>query len=183
MAMRTTSSHTPKVVGVFVLSSMMLIGVYVFLVRPEIASIDNSTILNVPMQTTGAATNSPLVAPNTKLSTVPESPTPASTPTKPTTTYKNGTYSQTTRYTVPGEINSISATIIVENDTVVSVVTSHEYGGRESIKYITGFDASISSQIVGTKLSDAKPSRIGGASLTTTAFNQAIAAVMSEAAY
>jgi uncharacterized protein with FMN-binding domain len=184
MSMNTTSSYTPKIVGAITLTAIMLIGVYVFLISPqEKTTIDTSIIQNVPSQTIGAASASTNPAPATEATKVmPEPPSTPSTPVpKPTTTYKDGIYTQSISYSVPGETNTLNLSVTVKSDTVTAITASSTYTDRESQRYVSGFESNISGQVVGTKLKDIKVSRVGGASLTTGAFTRALPAIEATA--
>lgn len=98
-----------------------------------------------------------------------------------TSVYKDGSYTESVSYSVPRETNTLNATITLSNDKITSVSTSGAYNGGESKRYNTSFNSEISSAVVGKKLSDAKIDTIGGASLTSMAFNQIIDAITSKA--
>ncbi len=109
--------------------------------------------------------------------------TTTTTPTETTLyAYKNGTYTASANYYVPKYQNSISINISIENDIIKSATASHDYTDRESGLYIDSFDSQLSSKIVGKKISDIKLSRVGGASLTTYGFNDALEIALNNAA-
>jgi hypothetical protein len=61
------------------------------------------------------------------------------------------------------------------------VATQHIAAEGESTEYHTSFDASVTAAIVGKKIDDITPSRIGGASLTTGAFTKALTSIKASA--
>lgn len=98
-------------------------------------------------------------------------------------TYKDGTYVATQRYVVPrGDINAIAVTLTIADGKISAVKASDTYTDRESGMYVKSFESEVSTSASGQPLSSYSPSRIGGASLTTDAFTQAIDAVRSQAA-
>jgi hypothetical protein len=149
--------------------------------------------LAVAEQTTTKPIQTP--APAVSPKPVPVTPTPKPTPVTPnptptpkppvavTTNYKNANYSATTNYNAPGRTNHIVAVnLTVANDivTAVSVAYSGDHSG-ESSQYQKRFSGSYQSQVVGKKLADISLSRVGGASLTTKAFNNALAEIKTAA--
>lgn len=99
-----------------------------------------------------------------------------------TASYKDGQYTVTQNYYVPhGGSNSVAVTLTVANGKISAVKTSNQYADGESAMYISGFESMVSSDASGQSLSSYSPSRIGGASLTTNAFSQAIDTIKSQA--
>ncbi len=114
--------------------------------------------------------------------------TPAATSTTPTTTttsssaYKDGQYSASMSYRVPhGETNNITVHVTVKDGSVVSVSTDNTYQDGESGMYIDSFKSGISGAVVGKSLSGLSVSYVGGASLTSFAFNDALDTIRSDA--
>ena len=108
-----------------------------------------------------------------------------SSSTSPTSTssYKNGMYTASMNYLVPeGSSNTMSASVTISDSRITAVTTNNTYVDRESVLYIDSFDSSVKSSAVGTSLADAKNfSRIGGASLTTEAFNSVLDTIRTQA--
>lgn len=141
-------------------------------------------------QATATTPVTPNPAPVTKPTTpvtpptpVTPTPTPAPVVTTPVTAYKNGTYNVTTTYTVPGNNkHTVTATVVIKNDVVTA--STIVYGGdnnQTSTEYQNRFSAKYQSQVIGTKIDAIALSRVGGASLTTGAYNKAIAEVKATA--
>lgn len=106
----------------------------------------------------------------------------SSTSTATSSGYKDGTYTASTSYYVPhGGTNSLSATVTITGGTITAVSTNNNYSDGESGMYIDSFKSSVSSAAVGTSLASANFSRIGGASLTTQAFDSALDQIRSQA--
>jgi hypothetical protein len=68
----------------------------------------------------------------------------------------------------------------MKNGVISALKTSHSYGDRESGMYIDSFDSSIKSVVIGKSL-DMSLSRVGGASLTTHGFEDALATIANQA--
>lgn len=97
--------------------------------------------------------------------------------------YKDGTYTKTVSYYVPhGGSNSIKVTLVVSGGNITSVTTNDSYTDGESGIYISSFESSVNSDASGQSLASYSPSRIGGASLTTEAFAEAISGIRTDAA-
>lgn len=147
---------------------------------------DNSSINNnqISSNSTPSENKTPAIVDTTNQIT--NSNTTTTITTSPTETtlyaYKNGTYTASANYYVPKYQNSISINISIENDIIKSATASHDYTDRESGLYIDSFDSQLSSKIVGKKISDIKLSRVGGASLTTYGFNDALEIALNNAA-
>ena len=99
----------------------------------------------------------------------------------PNSTYKDGTYTASASYQVPRDTNTLNATITLVNDTITKISTTSDYNSGESRRYTSGFASSISNAVKGKKISDSKVSVVGGASLTSMAFNDVIDSVISKA--
>jgi uncharacterized protein with FMN-binding domain len=96
--------------------------------------------------------------------------------------YKDGTYSASSSYTVPsGDENSIKATLTISGGTVTNVSVSDDYYDRQSAAYVDWFEQELKSAVVGKSLANLSPSRIGGASLTTGAFDQTLDTIRNDA--
>ncbi len=99
------------------------------------------------------------------------------------TSYKDGTYtSSAVSYSVPrGGYNSLKATVVINSGKISSVTTSNEVADRESGMYVSNFEGNLSSDAVGQTIGDYSPSRISGASLTTSAFDEALTDIAAQA--
>jgi hypothetical protein len=72
-------------------------------------------------------------------------------------------------------INELTVSInLDENKKILSVDNVHFGKARESTRYKSAFQSRINQETVGKKISDLSLSSVGGASLTTDAFMQAI---------
>lgn len=113
--------------------------------------------------------------------------TPSVTDTAPESTVasalKDGTYTASSNYHVPnGAQNTLTATIAITNGTISSVKMTSNYADSESGMYIDSFESNVNADATGRDIASYSPSRIGGASLTTAAFNNVLDTVRSAAA-
>ena len=108
-------------------------------------------------------------------------PSPVPVPVVPvnTNTYKNGTYRTQASYRTPGGQYQIGVTLTVSDDKVTSTSVTFNTGGGDS--YSKAFNRSYQSSVAGQNLGTVHPARIGGASLTTNAFNKALDSIRSQA--
>jgi hypothetical protein len=146
-----------------------------------LADSDDST----PVTESIPEPNIPTPTPTTPAPVTPKptsNPTPVATPAPaPDTTYKNGTYSSQANYRTPDGSYSITVAMTIANDIVSnSTVTFDAKGARDS--YSKRFLSSYGSKVTGSDLSNVSLSRVGGASLTTNAFNNAVNSIKKQAA-
>ncbi len=134
----------------------------------------SSTASNKPVSTSSEATAS---SPAATTSNTSDTSTASSS-----SSYKDGTYTASTNYAVPhGETNTVSATVVISGGTIASITTNNQYTDHESRMWISGFESSVSSEVNGSTLDTTSYSRIGGASLTTAAFDDVLDQIASQA--
>lgn len=106
--------------------------------------------------------------------------TPTPTPTTPTYDYENGTYTSHISYRTPDGNYSMDVTLTISNDKVVASDISYDSKTlRDS--YTTRFNKSYETYVTGKNLDSVSLSRVGGASLTSNAFNKAVADIKAKA--
>jgi hypothetical protein len=113
----------------------------------------------------------------------PEIPAPVTTPTPSKTTYKDGSYTGAATYVAPDQqTHPVTVTLTLKNDIVTAgeVVYAADVAGP-SANYESRFAAEFKSQVIGQPLSSIHLSRVGGASLTTNAWNDAQAKIVAQA--
>lgn len=88
--------------------------------------------------------------------------------------YIDGTYEESISYQVPKSTNTLTAKISIVDDIITEVTTTHEYTSQKSKEYTDPFDKEISAAVVGKKISSVDLSILGGASITSDAFNKII---------
>ena len=185
------NSQTSKTAGAVVISSVVLIGIYTLILNHSSQSKTSAATTTttsasesaVSAITPTATPTSGTVVPTTTVSTTP-SPTATAKPssTAVASGYKDGTYKATDPYYVPrSETNSISITVTVKSGLISAVQVSDDYSDHESGRYVSSFESGISSAVVGQKIDQVNVYRLGGASLTSDAFNAALSQIMSTA--
>jgi hypothetical protein len=203
---KTYNKHTPKIVLLagLVSISAAAVGNYVFnLSGLRVASTKNIDTDNKITEITESPTEEPsgfipVADPTPEPTDTPvvdmpsEEPTAAPVPTQPptpeptpiptpSTKYRNGNYNSTKKYTVPGHDNDINITLNIAGDTVTGYTVSHVWTGPVSKTYLDNFDAAIGAQVTGKPLDNINIGNIGGASLTSVAFGQAVSQIRSQA--
>lgn len=105
------------------------------------------------------------------------------TETEQTATYADGTYTASASYLTPRRTEHlVGVTLTIENDVVVdSVVTYDGAAGEYSNDNQARFDQAYSAEVIGQPLDAISLSRVGSASLTSGAFNEAKAKIATEA--
>jgi uncharacterized protein with FMN-binding domain len=164
---------TPKIVGGAVIGFVALAALYFFIYAPI-------NTKNTEQQSQNNST-SKSVSTNSQNST--STPVASQTPTTTTnaSAYKNGSYNASIDYFVPKSDNTITVQMTIDNGTVTAIKTTHNYTDRESDYYISSFDSLIEQEVKGKKLDELSIGRVGGASLTSNAFDDAIATIKNEA--
>lgn len=99
----------------------------------------------------------------------------------PNATYKDGSYTVADKYQSPGGAESIDVTVTISNGMITDAQVSASGNDRESEEYQTRFKNNYKSKVVGKALSTLELSRISGASLTTSSFNDALDAIRAQA--
>ena len=124
-------------------------------------------------QDTSSAPTNPAESPITKPQPKPASPAV-------TSTYRDGTFSTRTKYRTPGGNYEVVVGLTVKGDTVTASTLSFDSEGAKS-GYSDQFASAYQSTIIGKNLDKINLSRVGGASLTSNAFNQALGTIKTQA--
>lgn len=96
--------------------------------------------------------------------------------------YKDGTYTTTTSYEVPhGDTNSLKVTVTIASGKITAVTADDTYSDHDSAEYVNSFESNVNGVIVGQSIGSTSQSRIGGASLTSQAFYDALDTIASQA--
>jgi len=130
------------------------------------------------VSTQSKTTSASSITPSTASSTAAG---PVATSGGATTAYRDGEYTANAGYRVPHGSNTISVTLTIKDGKVAAVTTKDDYTDSESAYYIDSFASEIKGVVVGEPLDGLRLSRVGGASLTTEGFNQAMATITSAA--
>lgn len=95
--------------------------------------------------------------------------------------YIDGTYTAIASYFTPKRVkHEISATLTVRNDIITSADVQYDGESAKTPSH-QGFDGAYRPLLLGVSVDNLDLSRVGGASLTTTAFNEALADIKSDA--
>ena len=98
------------------------------------------------------------------------------------TSYKDGDYTAAVSYNVPrGGMNKIETSLSIDNGKISTITTTNTTSDSVSQKYIDDFESAVVADATGKSIVDYKPSRIGGASMTTDAFAGSIAEITKQA--
>lgn len=153
--------------------TVAVLGVASFTGYALFATKNTDTSAQVAAQTTSTPSSS---------ATTTTTATPTSTSTASGSAYKDGQYSTTINYGVPhGGSNSITVNLTVKDGVVTAVTTDNSYQDGESGMYIDSFKSGLNGAVVGKSLGDLSVSYVGGASLTSFAFNDALDTIRSDA--
>ena len=150
----------------------------------EIIAEEPEPDVPAPTPTPTIVTPIPEPAPEPAAPVVTPAPEPVVTtppPTAPTNDFADGTYSSSVHYRVPSHSYSMDVSVTVKNDIITAVNVAYDSStARDS--YTRRFDKSYASYVIGKDLQGINVSRIGGASLTTKAFNKALDSIEAQAA-
>lgn len=113
------------------------------------------------------------------VSQVVDTPTPTTPPA--TTTYGDGSYTAAASYFTPArKEHELDVTLTIESDEVTKVSILYD-GGSASTNSLKRFDNAYEPEVIGVSLEDLSLSRVGGASLTSEAFNEAVDTIKQQA--
>ena len=91
------------------------------------------------------------------------------------------TYSTTVNYKVPeGGSQSMGLTVTVNGAVISSISISQSKSGENSKKWQNNFENNYKPLVLGKNIKSVNLSRVGGASITTNAFNQAIKSIANQ---
>ena len=130
--------------------------------------------------------DNPSPSDSNKPTATPSKPVPAPVVTNPTpapadnNTYTNGTYYTTKSYRTPDGTYQMNVSLTVNNDKVTASTLSFDADGARD-GYSKRFSNGYQNQVTGKDLGSVNLSRVGGASLTTNAFNSALSSIKSQA--
>lgn len=113
--------------------------------------------------------------------TVIETPTPEPVVVVPSSDYADGSYTTSVTYKTPERDEySMDVTLTIANDKVID---SNIVYGQKAIKdsNVKRFNSAYEAQVIGKDMDTISLSRVGGASLTTKAFNNALAKIKLDA--
>jgi hypothetical protein len=176
----------PLILIVAGLMGVVSVGGYLLLSRPsEITETVTTPVIRTE-ETGPAPEQTPPTPPISEAEVVSPTPTPP-TPSAPSpiseTVYANGTYSEVTTYVAPSRsVHTVTTTVTITDDVITA--TAVTFSGDEhptSTNWQSKFTAALQTAVVGKKITDVANSRIGGASLTSNAYNEALTKIKSSA--
>jgi cytoskeletal protein RodZ len=159
----------------------------------EVAERDITPVVDTTSPVTSTPTEPATTSTPEPVTTTPE-PTPVSTNPTPTTpvvdtpvtaktTYKNAAYSVDVTYNAPDGMNHPMTVKLTLKDDIVTasdVAFGSEAQGATA-NYQKNFAATYKTSVMGKSLDSIKLSRIGGASLTSNAWNKAKVEIATQA--
>jgi uncharacterized protein with FMN-binding domain len=107
-------------------------------------------------------------------------PTPTPKPSAPASTYADGTYRTSSTYRTPDGTYTMDVAVTVANDQITASSLSFDSDGARD-GYSKRFSSAYQGSVIGKDLETVSLSRVGGASLTTRAFNNALNTIRSQA--
>lgn len=144
------------------------------------ANTNTSTNLNTN-GTTNANTNTATVTNTNTSHTATNTNTSTHTNVNTNTaTGATGNFTGAVSFFTPGEQNRITVSVTLSNNIVTAVSTSYAATRGDSVQYQRSFDSQYKSQVIGKNISSIHLSRVGGATLTTQAFNNAITQIKAQ---
>lgn len=91
------------------------------------------------------------------------------------------TFTSTVSYNVPENgVQSMSVTVTLNENVITNISILQSKGAGKSRNYQNNFEASYKSLVLGKDIKSVSLSRVGGASSTTNAFNQAIKSINNQ---
>ena len=92
----------------------------------------------------------------------------------------NETFVAATSYFTPArKEHELLVSLELEGETIVDANISYD-GGTAATPMHTAFDAAYATEVIGQNISTIELSRVGGASLTSTAFNEAVVDIRAQ---
>lgn len=99
----------------------------------------------------------------------------------PETTYTNGSYTANGDYQSPAGPESISITLVIQDDVVKSATVVPQATHDTSLNFQEKFAGGVVMQVVGMDLDELNVGNVSGSSLTGDGFNAALASIQSQA--
>lgn len=89
-------------------------------------------------------------------------------------TYKNGTYAVIGEYKSPAGPEEIGVTIVLENAVIKDVTVEAKATNPVSVKRQEAFVGEYKAQVIGKNIDEVQLDKVGGSSLTSQGFNDAL---------
>ncbi len=118
--------------------------------------------------------------PATEETTVVETNTPTTEVATQTNDYQNGAHQTTVTYLTPIKAEyMLEVSLTLENDIVTDAQITYSQGAEKDPN-AQRFEAAYRTEVIGKDIDTLNLSRVGGASLTTGAFNNALTAIKTD---
>lgn len=99
-----------------------------------------------------------------------------------TSGFTNGTYTASADYNAPkNNVETVNINLTLADGVIESINTTYEANHEISKARQAAFDEAYKSQVVGKKIDEVSLSRVGGSSLTTVGFMDALETIVDEA--
>ena len=95
--------------------------------------------------------------------------------------YADGTYEATGSYTAPSGPEEVVVELTLEGDIVTAVTVTPQATDGNAKQFQTAFAGGIEAEVVGKDIDTLQVSRVGGSSLTSGGFNDAVEQIKAEA--
>jgi len=125
----------------------------------------------------GAATSGPA-----ELPAAPTTPAAGEAGSGGASEYADGTYTADGHYISPGGPTSVTVTVTLEDGIITDVEVIGHSTDRDGQNFQSRFIGGIAQEVVGLPIDELDVSHVAGSSLTSGGFNQAIEAIMEQAA-
>lgn len=102
-------------------------------------------------------------------------------PANSSATFKDGTYTATSRYDTPGGGASIGVSVTLKGSTITDATLTQGAPDREAQEFQDRFASGYKSLVVGKKITDVSLTRVAGSSLTPIGFNNALQDIENQA--
>jgi uncharacterized protein with FMN-binding domain len=96
--------------------------------------------------------------------------------------YTDGSYTASGTYQSPGGSETIEVTLTLADGVVTDVTVTGDPSTPDATRYQGEFESGIADEIVGQSIDDLNVDRVGGSSLTSGGFNDALEEIKAEAA-
>ncbi len=96
--------------------------------------------------------------------------------------YTDGTYTESGSYQAPSGTESVDVTLTLADNVITEVSVDGSATDPQAVRYQSDFIDGISAAVVGKNIDEISVDKVGGSSLTSTGFKEAIAAIKADAA-
>ena len=96
--------------------------------------------------------------------------------------YTDGTYTESGSYQAPSGTETVEVTVTLADNTITDVTVVGEASDPQAKRHQGEFSDGIAAEVVGKNIDEISVDKIGGSSLTSGGFNEAIDAIKADAA-